>query len=234
MDTATLAAMRTLDRVLAPALAVPALDRIPVDQFLSHLGEYRTVLGLKHPELAADLGRQEVALSRAPAALRASLVRALVDDDAGDVYDLSAELGVAPELLYLVGQMAVRPYLWAYARGQTPPGAPGGIHCPVCGRKAHMGHIDADNIKFLHCPACETVWRTARVGCPTCGTTDPQYVGYLSVEGDAEHRVEYCTACGGYLKVVDQRVRGRRPDWLLEDAETEVLDQLAVAEGYHK
>ncbi|HYF91469.1 MAG TPA: formate dehydrogenase accessory protein FdhE [Symbiobacteriaceae bacterium] len=233
MDVATLAAVRTLDRHLAPALAVRALDGLPVGQFLAHLGEYRKLFSARHPEVAADLARQQEALDGAPESMRSRLVRALVNDSAGDVYDIAQELCVAPDLLYLVGQLAVRPYLWAYAHTHAAVGM-GGVHCPVCGRRAHLGHIDSGNVKFLHCPACETVWRTSRVGCPFCGTTDPQYLGYFTVEDDPEHRVEHCTACGGYLKVVDQRVRGRKPDWLVEDAATAHLDDLAAAEGYHR
>lgn len=238
MDAATLTAVRTLDRHLAPALAVRCLDRIPVDMFLSHMGEYRTLLMMKHPELEGELHRQEAALELAPQGTRARVVSALVADDAGQIYDLAtAELGVLPDLLYLTGQLAVRPYLWAYARcsgAAAVPEARGGVTCAVCGRKAHMGHIDRDNVKFLHCPTCETTWRTARLGCPFCGTTDPHQLGYFTVEGDPEHRVEHCTACGGYLKVIDQRVKGRKVDWLVEDAATAHLDQLAAAEGWHK
>lgn len=234
MHTATLTAMRTLDRVLAPALAVPSLDQICVDQFLSHMSKYRSLLGIEHPELSAELNRQTASLDKASQEQRSALVRALIDNNAGDVYDIAVQLGVAPEFLYLVGQMTVRPYLWSYAHSHAKPGARGDGHCPVCGRRAHMGHIDAENTKHLHCPACETTWRTARVGCTACGETNPKHLGYFTVESDPEHRVEHCSTCGSYLKVVDQRVRGRQPDWLLEDAETEHLDQLAVAQGYHK
>jgi FdhE protein len=179
----------------------------------------------------------EPALRELPPAEQAHLVNAWLTDDVDAVYDLALATHVSPELLYFAGQMAVRPFLWSYAR-RTAPEEPAvwdsGGRCPVCGRRAHMGHIDGDNAKHLHCPACETVWRVARVGCPFCGCTDPKQVGFLTVEGDPEHRVEYCTECGGYLKVIDQRVRGRAVDYFLEDAATAPLDELALAEGFHR
>lgn len=235
MDRDTIAAIRRLDRHLAPSLAVPDLDRVCTDQFVDCLHEYAALVDRHHPEL--ELNRLPGAVAQLPPQTRSALVHALLSDDAGAVYDLATEAGAAPEQLYFVGELAARPFLWAFARGRGPSGpaawATGG-RCPVCGRRAHMGHIDATNVKYLHCPACETVWRTARVGCPFCTCEEPGRVGYFTLEGDAFHRVEYCAECGGYLKVVDQRAEGREVDFLLEDAATAHLDQVAMAEGYHR
>ncbi|HYG60528.1 MAG TPA: formate dehydrogenase accessory protein FdhE, partial [Symbiobacteriaceae bacterium] len=104
--------------------------------------------------------------------------------------------------------------------------------CPVCGRLPHMGHIDPNNIKYMHCPVCETTWRFARVGCVSCGNTNTDKLGFFTVEGDDERRVEHCSECAGYLKVINQRLGVREIDWLVEDAATQYLDQLAESEGY--
>lgn len=227
MDTATFADVRRLDRQLAPVLTVSALTQVSPTVFLACLKEYASVVDQHHPELALP-----TLLERLPAEMGARLTAALLKDDAGAIYDLAMEAGVAAEQLYFVGGLAARPFLWAYARSRAPEaeliafGAGG--RCPVCGRRAHMGHIDADHVKHLHCPACETVWRTARVGCAFCGCTEPGKVGYFIVEGDPAHRVEQCTACGGYLKVIDQREGARPADYLLEDVATEYLDELAL------
>lgn len=211
---------------------------VPVDGLLGGLDAYREVLARFQPELAAELHAQAAALTAAAPVVRAAVAVALMQGDAGALYDLATgDLGVAPERLYFLGELAVRPYLIAYAErleGVVDLTGYTGGRCPVCGRAAFFGHIDLDNMKHLHCPACETTWRAQRVGCTACGCTDPAKVGFFSVEGDDERRVDTCGECGHYLKVIDQRVKARPVDFLLEDAATYHLDRLAQAEGFAK
>lgn len=230
------AAIRELDRRLPPVTPA-APGTIPTDEFLARLDEYRTLLLRHRPDLAPELEKQADMLHQVPPGLREALVRAISLRDGDTLYSLATELGLMPEHLLFLGEMAVRPYLAAWARsriGEPALAAHQGGECPVCGRAPHMGHIDADNIKWLHCPACETVWRYARVGCTHCGCLDSNQLGFFTLESDDEHRVDYCLACNGYLKVIDQRARRRQVDYLLEDAATLYLDELAEAEGYHK
>lgn len=210
---------------------------IPVDAFLEDLAAYRALLIQFQPDLGVELGAQAAAVAGAGTAVRARLVQVLMHGDTAGLLEVADTLGVAPERLYFLGELALRPYLEVYAQRLESVVDMSGYHegrCPVCGRMAHLGHIDVDNVKHLHCPACETIWRFGRVECANCGCTDPAKVGYFTVEGDDELRVEHCTECGHYLKVINQRVRARAFDPLLEDAATLHLDQLAEAEGYRK
>ncbi len=210
---------------------------IPTDPYLSDLGEYRALLARFQPALAPELEEQERRLAEAPSDLRTRLVQALLHGRNEEVWELTTALGVAPERLYFLGELALRPWLQAYAERLESVidfSAYRAGRCPVCGRQAHMGRIDPDNVKHLHCPACEATWRFHRVGCSGCGCTDPEQLGFFTVEGDEERRVEYCKACGHYLKVLNQRVRVRAVDLLVEDAATAYLDELAVREGYVK
>lgn len=210
---------------------------IPVDAFLDDLAAYRDLLASFQPELGPELKAQAAALAGADPATRARLVQVMMQGDTAGLLDIADGLGVAPERLYFMGELALRPYLQVYAQrleSVVDLSAYHGGNCPVCGRLAHMGHIDVDNVKHLHCPACETIWRFGRVECSQCGCTDPDKVGYFTVEGDDERRVEHCDACGHYLKVLNQRVRARAFVPLLEDAATLQLDQLAESQGYRK
>lgn len=208
---------------------VPALD------FLARLTEYRVLLAQHRPDLAPALAQQAQALADAPQATQTILVAALLHGDNGSVYDVAEDLGIEAGQLYFLGELALRPYLSTYAeRLETVVdfATYHGGRCPVCGRRPIMGRIDAENVKHLHCPACETSWRFGRVECPTCGCREGQKLGFFTVEGDDERRVEHCAECGDYYKVINQRVRARKLNFLIEDAETVHLDQLAGDEGY--
>lgn len=208
---------------------------LPVDEFLDTLGRYRDLLVRLNPETREDLEFQAMALTGADPEIRGRLVRALLMADNGALFDQSSALAIAPEQLYFLGELALRPYLSTYAeRLETVIDFEqyAGGHCPVCMRRPHMGRIDGENHKYLHCQACETSWRVPRIACTICGCTETEKLGFFTVEGNDEVRVEYCGECSDYLKVVNQRIRLRKLDFLVEDAATVHLDQLAEQEGY--
>jgi formate dehydrogenase accessory protein FdhE len=206
---------------------------LPAEQYFRDLGEYRALLCGYEPALVAEMQAQERALSGADV----GLLHALLFGENDVVYERAVAMGASPERLYFLGELALRPYLAVYAeRLESVVNFTGyrGGRCPVCGRQAHMGRIDADNVKHLHCPACESTWRFGRVECSNCGSTSPGKLGFFTVEGDEEHRVEHCSECGHYLKVINQRIQVRQVDLLLADAATYYLDRLAEREGYRK
>lgn len=208
---------------------------LPMDQFLETLGRYRALLARFNPEVREDLEFQAMALSGADPEVRAQLVRALLMADNGALFDRASSLAIAPEQLYFLGELALRPYLATYAELlETVVDFEhfSGGQCPVCMRRPHMGRIDGENHKYLHCQACETSWRVPRVACTVCGCTDTEKLGFFTVEGHDELRVEYCTECSDYKKIVNQRIKFRKLDFLVEDAATVHLDHLAEQEGY--
>lgn len=235
----TLVAPERMEQQLAQGLPLLPLvpPQLPVDRLLADLGEYRALLARYMPQLADELAQQEERLAAAAPEQRSRLVSTLALGDNGALFDLAQELGVAPERLYFLGELALRPYLGVYAERLESVVDLSGYHgsrCPVCGRQAQMGHIDADNLKHLHCHTCATTWRFGRVQCSNCGCTDATKIGYFTVEDDESLRVEHCDECGHYLKVVNLRVRSRKVDFFLEDAATLQLDRLAESEGYRK
>ena len=205
-------------------IAGPVIDP---HRFGEVLREYRRLLAGLHPALAASLGQAE----RAAVEAGPALIHALVDGDAGSVFDLATARDAAPQQVWFLGQLALRPFMVRYAWSLSSVidlATHRSARCPICGSNAHMGHIDTDNVMHLHCPLCETEWRGPRVGCVYCGA----HGDYFTVDGDEEHRVDICNECGGYLKVLDQRVRVRPVDWFVEDAATLALGELAEAEGF--
>ena len=222
-----------LDQGLSLLPLVP--PALPVDQYLETLGRYRDLLLRFNPEVREDLEFQAMALTGADPEVRGQLVRALLMADNGALFDLASSLAIAPEQLYFLGELALRPYLATYAElleSVLDFEHYSGGHCPVCMRRPHMGRIDGENHKYLHCQACETSWRVPRIACTACGCTETEKLGFFTVEGNDELRVEYCTDCGDYKKIINQRIRLRKLDFLVEDAATVHLDQLAEQEGY--
>jgi formate dehydrogenase accessory protein FdhE len=110
--------------------------------------------------------------------------------------------------------------------------------CPVCGYYPDIARIAGadDGRRFLHCALCETEWVYTRLHCPVCGNTDTESMGYLSIEGDARHRVDYCDACKGYLKtvVISKFQDPESVDLSVENVLTAGLDAAAMEKGYSR
>lgn len=137
--------------------------------------------------------------------------------------------------------LAIQPFMAAHAANLADV-APLALwrqnYCPICGTDADVCRIDADNLRHLHCPTCDTQWEHYRLSCTTCGTDDIKQVNLLTLETLEPWRAEVCNACGGYIKTLDQRHGGLlampKVDLFLEDARTLQLDLLAEQEGYRR
>ncbi len=84
------------------------------------------------------------------------------------------------------------------------------------------------------CSFCGTVYRLPRVGCPFCGTENPDDLRYFSGEDEDLYRVQVCDRCSGYLKVLDTRQGGSVETLAVEDILTAHLDLIAEEEGYER
>ncbi|HYG59651.1 MAG TPA: hypothetical protein VD902_16425, partial [Symbiobacteriaceae bacterium] len=86
--TRFLVAARDLDRRLGPVEpASPAA--IPVDEFLSRLGEFRRLLAQFYPDLTAELTEQAQAVEQASDEARTALTGALALGDSDLVCELA-------------------------------------------------------------------------------------------------------------------------------------------------
>lgn len=153
----------------------------------------------------------------------------------------AAEHKVDPNLLYALAGLALQPFLARYAKAATDVAIIETWrenYCPVCGREPDVARIDPDNLRFLHCPQCDTQWQHHRLTCVRCGTDDVKKVRLLMDPEMEPWRVEVCDVCGDYCKTLDQRHGGvlamPRVDLFVEDARTVRLDLLAEQEGYRR
>ena len=75
-------------------------------------------------------------------------------------------------------------------------------YCPTCGSPPAMAQLvgtDPGRQRYLSCGCCRTRWRYRRAGCPFC-ENDEHRQPILAIEGENRLRIDYCEACGGYLK----------------------------------
>lgn len=84
------------------------------------------------------------------------------------------------------------------------------LACPVCGGRPALAVLSRQKPssgtgRKLACLQCGTEWEFDRIRCPHCGTADVHQLGYRTLKGDNAHRIDYCEACGNYIRtaVVD-------------------------------
>lgn len=104
-------------------------------------------------------------------------------------------------------------------------------YCPVCGSLPAMAQIagaDTERVRLLSCGCCRCRWRYRRTGCPFCEETDDRQLMAVVIEGERELRIDYCKACGGYIKTY---IGNGNEDLLLADWSSVHLDLVANDRG---
>jgi len=104
-------------------------------------------------------------------------------------------------------------------------------YCPTCGGTPAMAQlvgVDPGRLRLLSCGRCTTRWRYRRTGCPFCQSAEDHRLAVLAIEGEGGLRIDYCEACGGYLKTYNGE---GNEGWLLADWTSLHLDILARDRG---
>jgi FdhE protein len=111
-----------------------------------------------------------------------------------------------PGLLHYLGWTALahylRPVVGAFSRWRDEERWLRS-YCPTCGAPPAMAQlvgIDPGRLRLLSCGRCSTRWRYRRTGCPFCQNQDDHRLAIVAIEGEGGLRIDYCEACGGYLK----------------------------------
>jgi FdhE protein len=243
-------------RYLAAKLArgVPALAGEPIPLPVAVLT--RTLLELCG-ELAAG-GAGEVA-EHIRAAIEGrsldagSLLSASLSRDQAAIRTGAVHRGLAPDLVWLVAELAVGPFahalqraIFASAARAPDPGASRaddvlmtalhGWHqgyCPACGSWPAMAEV-VDGHRIMRCSFCATAWELATYACIYCAEEGEPFVTAAPDEERKDRRVEVCSGCGGYLKTVDTAALSPFPLLSIADLETMDLDMAAMEHGYAK
>ncbi len=170
-----------------------------------------------------------------------SLLVASLSRDQRAIRSTSLHLGLSPDLVWLVGEMAVGPVAFRLQQQllTTPTSEVvenalaswRGTGCPACGSWPAMavlrhGHRD------LRCSFCGAAWRVTWAGCVYCR----QHGGAFEIVTPDLQRggrqLELCDSCGGYLKVVELSRWVPGPLLPIEDLATSDLDIAAAERGH--
>lgn len=156
--------------------------------------------------------------------------------------------GLAPDLVWLVAELAISPFAHALQHALFAPAANDATlaaaldrwahgFCPACGSWPAVAEV-ASGRRVLRCSFCAVAWDLPRYGCVYCGEEGAKFVTAAPdaqlVEGRKNRRVEICNACHSYMKAVDVSALSPFPLVALTDLETMDLDMAALERGYSR
>lgn len=176
-----------------------------------------------------------------------SLLTASLARDQHAIRTGATHRGLAPDLVWLVAELAVGPFAYVMQRTlfttrATPPdAAPEPMaaalgewnrgYCPACGSWPAMAEV-VEGHRILRCSFCAAAWELTTYACVYCGEEGEGFVTAAPDEERKDRRVEVCSACGSYLKTVDTPALSPFPLLSIADLETMDLDMAAMDRGY--
>lgn len=147
--------------------------------------------------------------------------------------------GIAPDLLWLIGELAVSPFAYRLQRVlfESPDQALKTAldswshgYCAACGSWPALAERLAGRA-VLRCSFCATAWSPSSSLCLYCEKREPAtelQTGY------DERRLSLCGECKGYLKQIEVSALSAFPLLAIADLETMDLDLRAMELGYHR
>jgi FdhE protein len=182
-----------------------------------------------------------------------SLLAASLSRDQGAIRAGAVHRGLAPDLVWLVAELAVGPFAYALQRAVFAHASPpeetddarsddrvrsaldGWNHgyCPACGSWPAMAEVVGGH-RLLRCSFCAAAWELTTYACVYCTEDGEPFVTAAPDEERKDRRVEVCGSCRGYLKTVDVSEVSPFPLLSIGDLETMDLDMAAMDHGYVK
>lgn len=166
-----------------------------------------------------------------------ALLTAVIARNQQGVRLTSAQIGVASDLVWLVGELAVSPYVQLLKQlviksepVEQQLGAWTKGFCPVCGSWPALAELYGGG-RALRCSFCAFAWRPTDYACAYCG--EQEHFGPAAPDPERANRlIELCAACGGYLKALILDAPLEYPLVTIEDLVTIDLDQAAMERGF--
>jgi len=188
----------------------------------------------EHIQSALESGGME-----AGSLLAASLARDQIAIRTGAVHR-----GLAPDLVWLVAELAVSPFAHALQRALFANAAANAVtslgaaltswnrgYCPACGSWPALAEVVGGR-RVLRCSFCAVAWELATYACIYCEEDADPFVTAAADEERRDRRIELCSRCAGYLKTVDVPALSPFPLLAIADLETMDLDLTAMERGH--
>jgi hypothetical protein len=173
---------------------------------------------------------------------RASLLAASLARDQKAIRVGALHRGLAPDLLWLVAELAVSPFAHALARQAFASSEPvlcsalanwSHGYCAACGSWPALAEVVSGR-RILRCSFCAAGWELRDYCCIYCGEQHDRFRTAAPDEQRKDRRLELCSACGGYLKAVDVPELSPFPLLAIADLETMDLDMAAMEHRFQR
>ena len=175
-----------------------------------------------------------------------SLLTASLSRDQTAIRTGAEHRGLAPDLVWLLAELAASPFAHALQVALLSPRQDAGGdaladamrawnhgHCAVCGSWPALAEV-ADGHRVLRCSFCAAGWELNEYCCIYCGEHGEPFVTAAPDEERKDRRVEICGACQGYLKTIDVAGISPFPLVAITDMESMDLDLAAMEHGYSR
>jgi FdhE protein len=192
---------------------------------------------------AADNIKTSIVESRMEAG---SLLAASVARDQAAIRTGAQHRGLAADLLWLVAELAVSPFVNALQRALLTPEASSSSgaltealaawrhgFCPACGSWPALAEA-AGGQRVLRCSFCAFAWELPSYTCVYCGEAGDPFVTAVVDEQRPDRRLELCGTCRSYMKTVEAAELSPFPLIAIADLETMDLDMTAMERGYSR
>ena len=170
-----------------------------------------------------------------------SLLAASFSRNQAAVRSGAAHRGLAADLVWLVGELAVSPFihrlhgvLFEHATDDQLVQALRGWdrgYCPACGSWPAIAEVVGGH-RTLRCSFCASAWERTRYACIYCDEGGETFVTAAPIDTRKDRRLELCSRCRGYLKTIDLLDLSPFPLLAISDIETTDLDLAAMERGY--
>lgn len=170
-----------------------------------------------------------------------SLLTASLKRDQPAIRTGATHRGLAPDLVWLVAELAVSPFVHTLQRLLLGTSANGALadaltrwnkgYCPACGSWPALAEVVGGH-RTLRCSFCSSAWELPAYACIYCEEQGEPFVTAAPDEERKDRRLEVCTTCAGYLKTIDLSELSPFPLLAISDIETTDLDVAAMEHGY--
>ena len=171
-----------------------------------------------------------------------SLLHASLMRQQSSIRTRATHLAISPDLIWLIAELTVGPiaHRLQYEALVSNDSAEPTIRtaaknwkkglCPACGSWPALAESWSGK-RHLRCSFCGADWTPPCIKCVYCNNNDDTFLTAVA-ENQADRQLEFCRACGGYLKHL--HVKNQTPFSLLPilDLETNDLDIQATKRGY--
>jgi FdhE protein len=169
-----------------------------------------------------------------------SLLTACLVRDQETVRSGAIHLGLAPDLAWLVAELATGPVVHSLQRTvfSTEPGPLADAlgrwdqgYCPACGSWPALAEV-VDQHRLLRCAFCAAAWERTQYACVYCNEAGEAFATVVPDPQRPDRRIEACRSCGAYLKATDSAEASPFPLIAIADMESMDLDVAAMDHHY--